>query len=253
MGETSFEQVGGVGVLVLERPERKNALSLALLQELLATTEMLKKRNDVKVLIIKSSSESFCSGHNLKELHSENSELHREIFSVCGRFMLSLQQIPQVAIAQVRGIATAAGCQLVAACDLAIAEEGAIFATPGVKVGIFCTTPSIPLGRTIGPKRALEMLFTASNISATQAQEWGLINEITSAEALELRTMELAQQIASHSAEVLASGKRAFYHHIQLTTENAYQCGTDFMVENLQKKAAKEGIGAFLEKRPPVW
>jgi enoyl-CoA hydratase/carnithine racemase len=178
---------------------------------------------------------------------------YRDIFQTCGSFMQKLQELPQPVIAQVQGVATAAGCQLVAACDLAIAEEGATFGTPGVRIGVFCTTPAIPLVRAVGRKRALEMLFTGRMVTAREALDWGLVNRVVPLDRLEAETRSMAEEIAQASPLTLAIGKRAFYTQVNLSDEQAYGFGSEIMVGNLFAEDAREGMQAFLEKRKPLW
>jgi len=244
---------GAVATIILSNPEKRNALSLGTLKELGAVFSDVEARPDVRVLIIKAEGKVFSAGHNLAEMVSGSLARNQEIFRVCSAVMQKLQQMPQPAIAQVRGIATAAGCQLVAACDLAIAEEGASFGTPGVRIGVFCTTPAIPLVRAVGRKRALEMLFTGRMISAQEAMQWGLINKVVPAESLEVEVKSLAARIAEASRLTLAIGKRAFYSQVKLADEQAYTLGSEVMVSNLYAEDAVEGMNAFLEKRKPVW
>jgi len=244
---------GPVGTIMLNNPEKRNALSMGMLKELGALLADLEKRPDLRVLVIKAEGKVFSAGHNLGEMVNGSLAHYQEIFRVCGAVMQKLQDMPQPTIAQVRGIATAAGCQLVAACDLAVAEEGASFGTPGVKIGVFCTTPAIPLVRAVGRKRALEMLFTGRLISAQEAREWGLVNKVVPAENLDAEVKALAARIAEASRLTLAIGKRAFYTQINLTDAQAYTFGSEVMVSNLYAEDAVEGMSAFLEKRKPVW
>ena len=244
---------GAVATVTLNNPEKRSALSLATLKELGAAFADVEVRADVRVMVVKAEGKVFSAGHNLAEMVNGSLAHYQEIFRVCGAVMQKLQQMPQPAIAQVRGIATAAGCQLVAACDLAIAEEGASFGTPGVRIGVFCTTPAIPLVRAVGRKRALEMLFTGRLISAQEAMQWGLINKVVPAESLDAEVKALAARIAEASRLTLAIGKRAFYSQVKLADEQAYTLGSEVMVSNLYAEDAVEGMNAFLEKRKPVW
>lgn len=244
---------GAVGTITLNNPEKRNALSMGMLKEMGALLGDLEKRADIRVLIIKAAGKVFSSGHNLGEMVKGDLAKYKEIFRTCGSVMQKLQDMPQPVIAQVTGIATAAGCQLVAACDLAIAEEGASFGTPGVKIGVFCTTPAIPLVRAVGRKRALEMLFTGRMISAREAEQWGLVNKVVPAASLEAETKDWAAKIAAASRMTLAIGKRAFYTQVNLTDEQAYDFGSEVMVSNLYAEDAAEGMAAFLEKRKPAW
>ncbi len=244
---------GAVGTLTLNRGERRNALSLELMRELIAGLEEFGRDEDVKAVILAAAGTAYCSGHDLRELHEADPEYHRETFATCMRLMETIQQIPQPVIAQVQGIATAAGCQLVATCDLAIASEDAGFATPGVRIGLFCSTPMVALTRAIGRKRAMEMLLTGRLVSADEAADWGLVNRAVPATALETETRALAGRIAEASRYIVRTGKRAFYAQIELDQHRAYEYTSDVMTQNAQAPDAHEGIGAFLGKREPCW
>jgi enoyl-CoA hydratase/carnithine racemase len=248
-----FEQDQAVGIITLNRPEKRNALSLPLLKELDRLLDQLHENNEIKAVIVRGAGKVFSSGHDLIEVSSAENGESRETFETCSRVMLKIRDMPQPFIAQVHGIAAAAGCQLVAACDLALAEEGALFTTPGVKIGFFCTTPAIPLVRAVGRKRALEMLFTARMITAAEAERYGLVNRVVPLDVLELETRILASQIAQASLSTLSIGKRAFYSQVDMTEPDAYAYGSAVMVDNLLTYDAKEGISAFLAKRTPVW
>jgi len=239
--------------LTLDRPERRNALSLALMREMLAALDEIADCR-APVAVIEGNGPAFSAGHDLAEIDTTRVEaFYEELFAVCAQLMTRLHTIPQPVIAKVHGVATAAGCQLVAACDLAIAAEDARFATPGVNIGLFCSTPMVPLSRTIPRKRVLEMLFTGDMIDATTAAEWGLVNRVVPAADLEDAVAELARKIARASAPVLALGKRAFYEQAGTDERAAYGLACAVMVENALTDDAHEGIRAFLEKREPVW
>jgi enoyl-CoA hydratase/carnithine racemase len=240
-------------VVTLNRPERRNALSLALMRELIGLLEEIGRDSGIRAVILAAAGKAFCSGHDLTELRDRSVSEYREIFDVCCRLMTALQTIPQPVIAQVQGIATAAGCQLVASCDLAIASESATFATPGVRIGLFCTTPMVALTRAIGRKRAFEMLVTGEAVDARTAAEWGLVNRSVPAAELAAATRRLASQIASSSSLVMGLGKAAFYSQIDLDQPRAYAYAKEVMTANALAADAREGIGAFLEKRPPCW
>jgi enoyl-CoA hydratase/carnithine racemase len=247
------ESVPPAVVLTMNRPELRNALSMELMR---AMTEALLKesaRPDCRVIIIRGAGPAFSAGHDLRELTDQSIETQREIFSTCARLMQTIQEIPQPVIASVGGAAMAAGCQLVATCDLAIASEEATFATPGVKIGLFCSTPMVALSRNIGRKRAMEMLLTGRSIDARTAAEWGLINRVVPGERLEEETLQLASQIASFSPLTLKIGKAAFYRQIETDQATAYQLMSEVMAENAITCDAQEGIRAFLEKRRPKW
>jgi enoyl-CoA hydratase/carnithine racemase len=249
----TFDAENAVGTITLNQPEKRNALSLAMLRELSSLLDEVGAREDVKSLIIRGAGKVFCSGHDISEMLGRGMADYREIFEVCSGFMMKLQSLPQPVIAQVHGIATAAGCQLVAACDLAVAEEGTQFGTPGVRLGFFCSTPAIPLVRAVGRKRALEMLFTGRMISAREAEKYGLVNKVVQAAELEKETRSMAEKIAEASLLTLGIGKRAFYTQVNLADAQAYAHGNQVMVANLYAEDAVEGLKAFLEKRKPVW
>jgi enoyl-CoA hydratase/carnithine racemase len=208
---------------------------------------------NVRAVILKGEGKVFCAGHDISQLVGHEMTYFQEIFDVCVHVMEKIQCLPQPVIAQVHGIATAAGCQLVAACDLAVAEVGARFGTPGVKIGLFCTTPGVPLVRAIGRKRALEMLLTGRMISADEAAQYGLINKAVPAEQLAEETKALAQTIAEASALTLSKGKEAFYTQVNLADTQAYDYAKEAMVTSLFSEDAQEGLSAFLEKRKPTW
>jgi len=249
----TFGQADGIGTITLNQPEKRNALSLAMLRELSALLDNLKIDGHIKVIIVRGAGKVFSSGHDLSEMVKRGLADYKEIFQTCSAFMQKIQNMPQPFIAQVHGVATAAGCQLVAACDLAVAEEGACFATPGVRIGLFCTTPAISLVRAIGRKRALEMLFTGRMVSAKEAEQYGLVNKVVPLDKLEEETRSMAEKIAEASPLVLGIGKQAFYAQVNLSDAQAYNMGTEVMISNLFAADADEGIRAFLEKRKPVW
>jgi enoyl-CoA hydratase/carnithine racemase len=239
--------------LTLNRPERRNALSLALMREMLAALDTVAE-GKAPVLVIEGRGPAFSAGHDLGEIvGTRKAEFYDELFGACVELMTRLHTIPQPTIAKVHGVATAAGCQLVAACDLAVASADARFATPGVNIGLFCSTPMVPVARNIGRKRALEMLFTGEMIDARTAADWGLVNRVVPIEDLETEVFALAARIARSSPSVLALGKRAFYEQEGLDERAAYGLACAVMVENAQADDAHEGMRAFLEKRTPVW
>ena len=250
---TLIAREGTVTVVTLNRPERRNALSLALMRELIDALDAIGRDRETRAVILAAAGKVFCAGHDLSEMRGRNINEYREIFDVCSRLMLKIQEIPQPVIAQVQGVATAAGCQLVAACDLAIAAEEAWFATPGVKIGLFCTTPMVALTRAIGRKRALQMLLTGEPVAARTAAEWGLINDAVPAAELAAATRKLADKVAEASSLVVAIGKQAFYTQIDLDVEKAYAYAKEVMSMNALAADAQEGVGAFLEKRAPCW
>jgi enoyl-CoA hydratase/carnithine racemase len=239
--------------LTLDRPDRRNALSLALMREMLVALDEIAD-SATPVAVIEGNGPAFSAGHDLAEIDGTRDEqFYEHLFAVCAELMTRLHTIPQPVIAKVHGVATAAGCQLVAACDLAIAADDARFATPGVNIGLFCSTPMVPLSRNIPRKRVLEMLFTGDMIDAATAAEWGLVNRVVPAAELEDAVVELARKIAGASAPVLALGKRAFYEQAGTDERAAYGLACAVMVENALTDDAHEGIRAFLEKRQPVW
>lgn len=242
-----------IATITLNRPEKRNALSLALMRRLIATLRDLSARDDVAVIILTGNGPAFSAGHDISEMTGRSVAEYQEIFDVCCELMGTVQGIPQPVIAMIRGIATAAGCQLAASCDLVIAEEGARFGTPGVKIGLFCSTPMVALSRAIGQKRAMQMLLTGTLIDAPTAANWGLVNEVVPAEDLEARTRELAAHITAASSLVLGIGKEAFYAQIDKDQEAAYAYTKMVMTMNAMAGDAQEGMGAFLEKRKPVW
>jgi enoyl-CoA hydratase/carnithine racemase len=244
---------GGICTLLLNRPEKRNALSLNTLEEMGQAIKDLAKRQEVKVVIIRGNGSVFSAGHDLNELVEGELTEYRKIFATCLNTMLLLRKIPQPVIAAVHGIATAAGCQLVAACDLAVATEDARFATPGVKIGFFCTTPMVPLSRVVGRKKALEMLFTGEFISAQEALQFGLVNRVVPTEELDETVKNLAEHICQFSRTVLGSGKQAFYRQIEMSERLAYDYATEVISANGVLPVAREGMVAFLEKREPVW
>jgi enoyl-CoA hydratase/carnithine racemase len=247
------ERAGGVVTLCLNRPAQRNALSRALMQELTSVLTALGEDAEVRVVVLAGRGPAFCAGHDLSELVGMELEEYREVFELCGGVMNEIHELPQPVIARVHGMATAAGCQLVAACDLVVASSEARFATPGVKIGLFCTTPMVEVTRTIGRKRALEMLLTGSPIDAETAAAWGLVNRVVAPDELESATDELAQRIAAASPLTVGIGKRAFYRQIDLGLDAAYEICQDVMSENATADDAQEGMSAFLEKRPPTW
>ena len=248
-----LERISTTAVLTLNHPERRNALSLELMRELTGTFDELARDPDVRAVILAANGPVFSSGHDLNELSGRPNDEYEALFDACTTLMTRIQSIPQPVIAEVRGLATAAGCQLVATCDLAIADPTAQFATPGVKIGLFCSTPMVALTRAIGRKRALEMLLTGRAIDGATAAEWGLINAVQPAESLREATLELAGQIANSSFTTVATGKRCFYEQIELPQWAAYDMACGVMAGSAGTVDAQEGIAAFLEKRVPVW
>jgi enoyl-CoA hydratase/carnithine racemase len=244
---------GPVAVVTLNRPQRRNALSLDLMLELIASLEEIGRDRETRAVILAAAGKVFCSGHDLSEMTGRDINDYRRIFDVCTELMTKVQSIPQPVIAEVQGIATAAGCQLVATCDMAVASEDAAFATPGVKIGLFCTTPMVALTRAVGRKRALQMLMTGELVDARTAADWGLINQAVPADELQAATRKLASKVAEASSLVVALGKQAFYTQIDLDQPKAYAYAKEVMSMNALAADAQEGIGAFLGKRSPCW
>jgi enoyl-CoA hydratase/carnithine racemase len=255
MGYEHIElHIGPHSRLVLNRPERRNALSLACMREISDALDVVAVDTNARVLVIEGRGPAFSAGHDLAEMTAErDADFYEALFTTCVEMMTKLHALPQPVIAKVHGVATAAGCQLVAACDLAIAAEEARFATPGVNIGLFCSTPMVPVARAVGRKRALEMLFTGEMIDAPTALEWGLINQVVPAAALDDAVAELAARLAQASPYVLALGKRVFYAQDSVPEPDAYEIAGPAMVENAQHDDAHEGMRAFLEKRAPKW
>ena len=244
----------GVVCLTLNDAKRRNALSFSMLTQLRDNLQSHSSNKDVRVIIINSEGPVFSSGHNLKELLKENGkEFHQQVFHRCSEVMQLIQDIPLPVIAQVKGLATAAGCQLVASCDIAVASDKAKFATPGVKVGLFCSTPGVALSRAVPRKKALQMLFTGDPISAQDALLHGLVSHVVPEEKLKEETIEIAEKICAASSTVIAIGKSCFYQQINMNRNQAYQIAEGTMVHNLGLADGQEGIEAFVTKRQPVW
>jgi enoyl-CoA hydratase/carnithine racemase len=248
-----FATEGNIALITLNRPQRRNALSLAHMQELIDCLGAIESRRDLRAVILAANGKVFSSGHDLSEMVGRDESEYRKLFAVCTELMAKLQSIPQPVIAEVQGMATAAGCQLVASCDLAIAAEEASFATPGVRIGLFCSTPMVALSRAVGRKRALEMLLTGEPIDAHTAADWGLVNRVVPVDELRAETLKLARRIAEASDRVVALGKQAYYGQIDLDQPKAYDYAQDVMTKNAGARDAQEGISAFLEKRIPCW
>lgn len=248
-----FEAADGVVRLTLNRPAKRNALSQALLGQLGAALERIAADPSARVVVLAANGTVFSSGHDLGELLGRSEAEYRAIFEECSAVMQQIRRLPQPVIARVQGLATAAGCQLAATCDLVVADQEAMFATPGVKIGLFCTTPMTPLVRAIPPKFALEMLLTGKPISATRAYELGLVNRVVPAEELDGAVDEFVAAILESSPLVTRIGKAAFYEQLGLAEPQAYRLATETMTENAVCRDAQEGIAAFLGKRRPKW
>lgn len=249
------EDHGRVAVLTLNRPKAMNALSSELIAALDHEFDRLEIDQTIRVVMIQANGRAFCAGHDLREVRSsEEYAFHHDLMSRCSAMMVKIHQLKQPVIAKVRGIATAAGCQLVAQCDLAIASAEAKFATPGVHIGLFCGTPSVPLGRNVGTKRALDMLFTGEPVGADTALRDGLLSRVVPDERLDTAAMELAQHIASKSPLVLSNGKALFRKHMEMDIEQAYAYASVAMARGMMREDAKLGIDAFVQKKPqPDW
>ena len=249
----NFETAGPIGTLTLNNPSRINALSTVMIREITDVLTTVASNESVAVLIIKAAGKHFCAGHDLAEMTGGSVKSNKQIFDRCTDMMRLLHRLPQPVITQVQGIATAAGCQLVAWSDLAIAEEDARFSTPGVNIGLFCTTPGTAIARVIGRKAALEMLLTGRYVSAREALQWGLINKVVALADLEKEVHRLASDIAQASRYVLALGKQGFYAQVDQTDEAAFDYATNTIALNLGAEDAQIGIRAFLEKKKPTW
>jgi enoyl-CoA hydratase/carnithine racemase len=244
---------GSAARIVLNRPEKRNALSLELMEEIIASLRELSAQRDARAIVIEGAGPAFSAGHDLSEMIGRDREFLAGLFDRCSVMMATLHEVPQPVIAKVHGIATAAGCQLVAACDLAVAAEGTRFATPGVKIGLFCSTPMVALTRAVGRKRAMEMLLTGRMIDAQTAADWGLVNKVVPPACLEAETRKLASQIAEASSFTVALGKQAYYKQIDLDQGGAYAYTKEVMSRNAMADDAQEGISAFLDKRKACW
>ncbi len=253
VGQVLVQRDGPIVRLTLNRPGQYNALSLELMQELRAAIEAVSAESATRVIVLQGAGRGFSAGHDMSEMMGREDDFYALLFDECTLLMQAVHKVPQPVIAQVHGVATAAGCQLVASCDLAIAEEGARFGTPGVRIGLFCSTPMVALSRSVGRKRAMQMLLTGELIDAPTAREWGLVNDVVPAEALDGAVDALAGRLAEASGRTLAIGKEAFYAQIERDEDGAYELTKAVMAANAANPDAQEGMGAFLAKRPPVW
>jgi enoyl-CoA hydratase/carnithine racemase len=253
------ERAGHVAVLTLNRPAQRNSLSEALIARLHETLAEIGADRSVRAVVIAANGPAFCAGHDLKELTAHRTETDRgrasfaRLMNACSAMMQMIVQLPKPVVAAVQGIATAAGCQLVASCDLAVAAETAAFATPGVDIGLFCSTPMVALSRNVPRKQAMEMLLTGEPVQAARAHEIGLINRVVAPGTERDAAIALAQQVALKSAYTVKLGKEAFYRQAEMNLADAYRYAAQVMTENMLARDAEEGIGAFIEKRPPVW
>ncbi|NKB57560.1 MAG: enoyl-CoA hydratase [Alphaproteobacteria bacterium] len=248
------EDNGGVATLTFNRPRARNALSLEMLSEMNAALDAIKADASVRAVVIAANGPAFCAGHDIRQLraHAERA-YYEETMAACARMMLGVMRLPQPVIARVQGIATAAGCQLVATCDLAVAAEEAQFATPGVHIGLFCSTPMVALSRNVGRKEAMELLVLGDPVTSARAKEIGLVNAVVPESELDAKVSEMTDKITSKSSLTIAIGKEAFYKQLELGVEDAYAYASEVMVQNMMAEDAEEGMGAFIEKRTPVW
>lgn len=247
------ERTGAVATVVMDRPAKRNALSLAHMLELLDAFTRLGADRECQVVVLRGEGAAFCAGHDLGEMVGRDRAFYDELFDVCSRLMLTIQSIPQPVVASVHAMATAAGCQLVATCDLVVAAREARFATPGVRIGLFCSTPMVALTRAVGQKVAMHMLLTGEPIDAEAARAAGLVNEVVDADRLEAATAALAERIAQASPLVVGLGKGAFYAQAAMSTADAYAYARGVMADNATRADAQEGMSAFVAKRTPTW
>jgi len=246
--------LNGVATLILNRPKTRNALSNDLMSALQNQIDLIAKDQQTKTVIISGAEPAFCAGHDLKEIRSnDRKEIFQALLKQCSQLMTSIVRLPKPVIARVNGIATAAGCQLVASCDLAVASSEAHFATPGVNIGLFCSTPMVAVSRAVGRKQTMEMLLTGDPISADRARELGLVNRVVAHSLLEAETRNLAESIAKKSPLTMKIGKQAFYRQLEMDLDSAYAYTSQVMTENMMAADAREGIDAFMEKREPKW
>jgi len=248
------EDRGGVATLIMNRAAQYNVLTSEMIAALQSAFDEIARDEAVRVVVLGAYGKGFSAGHDLKEIRALGAQPEIEkLFRRCSRMMTSIARLPQPVIARVQGAAAAAGCQLVAQCDLAVASEGARFATPGVTWGFFCSTPGVALGRNVGRKRAMEMLLTGDMIDAQRALEWGLVNRVVAAEALDAATHELAERVAAKPRNTVAAGKRAFYEQLEAGLERAYELTGEVISCSFAHDEGREGMSAFIEKRPPNW
>lgn len=248
-----YRQKEEIGYITLDNMAEFNTLTMKLLEEMDELLKQIAKEREVKVVVIEGSDKVFCAGHSLKEIEAKTENEVLELFQTCQRMMRTMREIPQLVIAKVKKAAVAAGCQLVAACDMAIASEEAKFATPGINSGLFCSTPAVFLSRNIGRKKAVEMLFTGNMISAEEALQHGLVNKVVPAELLDEETEKLAKEVTKQSLNIIELGKRQFYQQLQMEDFQALNYASEVIALNSKHPDAREGIRAFFEKRPPVW
>jgi enoyl-CoA hydratase/carnithine racemase len=253
------EDADGIAILTLNRPQQRNGLSEALIAALAQALDDIANDSQVRVVVLAANGPAFSAGHDMKEMTARRSDADRgraffkQLMDACAAMMQKIVHLPKPVIACVHGPASAAGCQLVASCDLAVASSAARFATPGVNIGLFCSTPMVALSRNVSRKHAMEMLLTGDLISADEAHRIGLVNRVVAAGSERAETLALARQIASKSALTVKIGKEAFYRQLEMPLAEAYRYAADVMVENMLARDAEEGIGAFIEKRTPTW
>ena len=253
VGQVLVQRDGPVVRLTLNRPAQYNALSLELMRDLRGALEAVSAESSTRVIVLQGAGRGFSAGHDMAEMIDRDDDFYAVLFDECTLLMQAVHAVPQPVIARVHGVATAAGCQLVAASDLAVAEQGARFGTPGVRIGLFCSTPMVPLTRSVGRKRAMQMLLTGDLIDAPTARDWGLVNDVVPAEELDATVDRLAGRIAEASGRTIAIGKEAFYSQIERDEDGAYDLTKRVMAANAANADAQEGMSAFLAKRPPVW
>ena len=247
------ESADGVATITLTNPAKRNALSLELMVGLTQAVEQVGEDHDIRVVVIGAEGPAFSAGHDLGEMVDREQEFYDALFDMCCELMTELRNVRQPVIAKVDGVATAAGCQLVASCDLAVASARATFATPGVRIGLFCSTPMVPISRAVGPKRAMEMLLTGEPIDARTAADWGLLNRVVAADELDAAVADLAARVGRFSTDTVSLGKQAFYAQFDVGEPAAYDMTKAVMAHNAGLDDAQEGIDAFLTKRDPVW
>jgi enoyl-CoA hydratase/carnithine racemase len=253
------ETLGSIAVLTLNRPASRNSLSERLIAELHAALKEIHDDTSVRAVVIAANGPAFSAGHDMKELTARRTDADRgrayfaQMMNSCGAMMQAIVQLPKPVVAAVQGVATAAGCQLVASCDLAIASEAATFATPGVDIGLFCSTPMVALSRNVPRKQAMEMLLTGEPVPAARARDIGLVNRVVAAGTERDAAIALAQKVALKSAYTIKLGKAAFYRQAEMSLADAYRYAAEVMTENMMARDAEEGVGAFIEKREPKW
>ena len=250
----TYEENNKIAILTLNRPNQQNSLSSELMKALINKLDEIKDNKNIKVVTLFANGKNFCAGHDLKELKIDKSEQRfKKIFELCSKLMVKIVRLPKPVIAGVQGIATAAGCQLVASCDLAIASNTSKFATPGVNIGLFCSTPMVAVSRNVNRKQTMEMLLMGEFITPLKAKEIGLINNIVKDDNLKKETLKVAKMIASKSTATVAIGKEAFYKQLEMGIEDAYKYTSKVMSSNMLQQDAQEGISAFIENRDPIW